>query len=111
MIIDLEKLQTYTVQNMNGGRGSIDAQMFIDADGKIMKSVIKKGCSIGEHIHITSSEINFVLSGNGKATCNGENEPLHLGVCHYCPKGSAHSMENTGEEDLVLYTVVSEKEN
>ena len=24
------------------------------------------------------------------------------GVCHYCPKGSEHSIINTGKEDLML---------
>ena len=28
------------------------------------------------------------------------------GVLHICPKGSEHSIINTGTEDLVLFTIV-----
>ena len=54
-------------------------------------------------------DINYVLSGNGKATCDGEEEILSPGTCHICKKGSEHSIENTGDEDLVLLTVVVER--
>lgn len=29
-----------------------------------------------------------------------------LGCCHVCQKGSGHSIINTGEDDLVMLTVV-----
>ena len=54
-------------------------------------------------------DISYVLSGNGKATCDGEEEILSPGTCHICTKGSEHSIENTGDEDLVLLTVVVER--
>ena len=31
---------------------------------------------------------------------------LRPGVLHICPKGSEHSIINTGTEDLVLFTIV-----
>ena len=34
---------------------------------------------------------------------------LVAGVCHICPKGSEHSIINTGDDDLVLITVVVER--
>lgn len=41
--------------------------------------------------------------------CDGLEEKLTAGVCHVCLKGSEHSIINTGEEDLVLLTVVVEE--
>ena len=61
------------------------------------------------HRHETSDDINYVLSGNGKATCDGEEEILSPGTCHICKKGSEHSIENTGDEDLILLTIVVER--
>ena len=55
------------------------------------------------------SNNNYVLSGNGKATCDGEKEILSPGTCHICKKGSEHSIENTGDEDLILLTIVVER--
>lgn len=56
---------------MNGGTGEISAKMHIDKDGKIIACRIQKGGSIGTHRHTASDDINFVLSGYGKAACDG----------------------------------------
>ena len=61
------------------------------------------------HRHETSDDINYVLSGNGKAVCDGKEEYLRAGMCHICKKGSEHSIMNIGDEDLVLLTVVTER--
>lgn len=53
--------------------------------------------------------MNYVLSGTGKAICDGKEESLAPGTCHICKKGSEHSIVNTVEEDLVLLTVVIER--
>ena len=49
-----------------------------------------------------------ILVGEGKAICDGQEELLSPGMCHICKKGSEHSIENTGDEDLILLTVVVE---
>lgn len=108
MLIDFRELRTATIPNLNGGNGSITASMFMDGNGKIMRSIIPQGASIGHHTHSTSYELNFVISGTGIATCDGAEEILAEGKCHYCPKGSSHSILNTGAMDLILLTVVPE---
>lgn len=82
--------------------------MYIDKSGKIIWSVLPKGSSLGLHIQKTSNDVNFVVSGEGKAIDNGAEETLKAGDVHYCPKGHEHSIINTGSEDLVLFTVVTE---
>ena len=57
----------------------------------------------------TGDDINYVLSGTGKAICDGQEELLSAGTCHICKKGSEHSIANIGDEDLVLLTVVVER--
>lgn len=94
---------------MNTGTGEMTAKMFMDNDGKIIPCKIHKGGSIGVHKHETSDDINYVLSGTGIAVCNGEEELLTAGCCHICKKGSEHSIVNTGDDDLVLLTVVVER--
>ena len=94
---------------MNQGTGMMSAKLFMDQEGKIITSKIHPGGSIGLHKHETSDDINFVLSGEGKAICDGKEELLTPMCCHICKKGSSHSIINTGNEDLVLLTVVVEK--
>ena len=53
--------------------------------------------------------MNYIISGTGKAFCDGVEELLMPGVMHICPQCSEHSIINTGEEDLVMLTIVVKK--
>lgn len=83
--------------------------MFMDEQSKIIPCCIHVGGSIGLHKHTTSDDINYVFSGTGIAICDGEEEFLTAGTCHICKKGSEHTIKNTGNEDLVLLTIVVER--
>ena len=109
MLIDFNKVQAITIQGMNNGTGEMTARMFADKEGKIIPCSIHSGGSIGLHSHKTSDDINYVISGTGKAICDGIEELLTAGCCHICKKGSEHTIINTGNEDLVLITVVVER--
>lgn len=109
MLINFNEQQERKLPGMNGGMGEMSAKMFMDNEGKVISCRIHKGGSIGMHSHPTSDDINFVISGKGKAVCDGIEEQLVPGNCHICKKGSEHSIINTGHEDLVLFTVVAEK--
>ena len=108
MLIDFEKLDKNTLKNFRGGEKEVSAQIFFDGKVKIMKALLIPGSSIGMHTHETSSEIIYVLKGRGKILTPEGEEPLNEGLCHYCPKGESHSLINTGDEDLIVFTVVPE---
>lgn len=108
MIINFNSIEERSVQGMNGGTGTISARMYMGENGKIIPCKIHPGGSIGTHRHDTSDDINYILSGNGTAICDGAEEELMEGVCHICKKGSEHSIINTGTEDLVMLTIVVE---
>ena len=55
------------------------------------------------------TDFDYIINGTGKAFCDGVEEELKPGVMHICPKGSEHSIINTGEEDLVMLTIVVKK--
>ena len=84
------------------------AKMYMDEQGKVIPCSIHTGSSIGLHKHETSDDINYVLSGKGKAICDGQEEYL-CAVLVTSAKRSEHSIINTGNEDLVLLTVVVER--
>ncbi len=109
MKIDFNEIQEQTFPGMNGGTGLMSAKMFLSDKGKIIPTKLHPGGSIGPHVQATSDDINYVLSGTGIAVTDGAEETLEPGVCHVCPKGSEHSIRNTGDEDLVLLTVVVER--
>lgn len=109
MLIDFNHIPEVKVAGMSNGTGEMSAKMYAYMDWKIIPCCIHKGGSIGIHPHTTSDDINYVLSGFGKAVCDGKEEILQAGTCHVCPRGSEHSIENCGEEDLVLLTIVIEE--
>lgn len=86
MLIDFNDIEKATLPGMNGGTGTMTAQMYMGHQGKIIPCSIHPGGSIGMHKHETSDDLNYVLSGNGKAICDGVEESLHPGSCHICKK-------------------------
>lgn len=106
MKIKFDEMEEKHLSAFNGGEGVFKANMFIDDKNKILRGKLEKGSSIGLHRHVPSSEIIFILSGTGKSVCDGVEEILSAGDCHYCPKGSEHCLINIGEEDLRFYAVV-----
>ena len=109
MLLNFNEIKELTVPGMNNGTGMMTAKMYMDEQGKVIPCSIHTGGSIGLNKHETSDDIKYVLSGNGKAICDGQEEILSAGTCHICKKGSEHSIINTGNEDLVLLTVVVER--
>lgn len=95
--------------NFNGGAGVFEADMFTDELNKILKGRLVPGASIGLHCHETSSEIIYVLSGNGKMILDGEESRLKAGDTHYCKKGQSHTFINDTNEDIIFFAVVPQQ--
>lgn len=85
MLINFNDEKEMTFPCMNNGTGMMTAKMFIDNGGKFITCSIHKGDSIGTHRHETSDDINYVLSGEGKAICDGIEETLSAG-CYLSAK-------------------------
>jgi mannose-6-phosphate isomerase-like protein (cupin superfamily) len=51
----------------------------------------------------------YFLSGKGTVTTDGVSETVTAGDCHYCKKGSSHTLVNDGEEELVFFAVVPQQ--
>lgn len=109
MRIDYKQEKKEAFPQFKGGKGVMNANMFFDGRNRILSAQLEPGSSIGLHCHETSSEIMFFTAGEGVAIIDGVEEPVEAGVCHYCPKGSSHTLLNTGEENLCFYAVVPEQ--
>lgn len=109
MIIDFEKIPESVIKNFYGGEGDTVARMFFDGMNRIAYGTLAPGASIGTHTHENGSEIVYVLSGRGRAVCDGGTDELRPGLCHYCPKGHSHGLVNDGAEALVFLSVVPQQ--
>ena len=108
MIIPFDTMPDTVLDRFNGGDGSFVAKMFYDGKCKILRGLLRPGCSIGMHTHAANSEAIYVLSGVGTMLFDDTVETLRPGDCHYCPQGHSHSFRNEGSEDLVFFAVVPE---
>ena len=108
MQINFDALETQVINGMRGGEGEARLKSYSDGENKIMKLELVPGASLGEHTHVGNSETVYVLSGTGTMRCDGADEPLTPGMCHYCAPGHTHRLMNTGTEPLTIFAVVPE---
>ena len=109
MIIDFNEFQEMTMPCMNNGTGMMTVKMYNDENYRIIHTRIKKGGSIGVHTQNSGDDLNYIIGGKGKAICDGVEEELKAGVMHICPKGSQHTIINTGDDELFMLTIVVAK--
>ena len=106
MLIDFNAMEDTVIHGFVGGNGDTIMKKYDDGQNRIMRVILKKGCSIGEHTHTKNMETIYVLSGAAKITYNGEEEIVLAGMSHLCPRGGTHAIEQYGDEDLVMSCVV-----
>ena len=106
MIINFNELKEMTMPGMNNGTGEMTVRMYNNDKYRIIPTVIHAGGSIGLHTQSSGDDMNYILSRTGKAICDGAEEKLSSGIMHICPKGSEHSIINTGVDDLIMLTIV-----
>ena len=107
MKINFDELDLQVLKNFQGGEKELLANMFVDDLNKILRGRVVKGASIGLHTHKTSSEIIFIVNGKAKFITDGVVEIVNQGECHYCKKGSSHTLINENEDDVVFFAVVA----
>ena len=105
-MIDFKHMPDTVLPHFKGGEETFFARFAGDASCKILYGRLPAGATIGLHTHEDTAEIIFFLSGTGKMLLDGEEETIGAGLCHYCPKGSTHSMINEGDEEITFYAVV-----
>lgn len=83
------------------GPGSVEADRFVQ--GYV---VIRPGGSVPMHSH-DNEEVYTILEGSGRITVGDEKQEVSAICSIYLPPGQAHSLVNTGNEDLTMMFVYS----
>ena len=106
MKLCFDQMEETAMPQFKGGEKITYSCFLADGHNRIMRNRLEPGATIGLHTHTGNSEILYILSGSGKAVCDGVEEHLGPGECHYCPEGHAHTLINDGTEDLIFFAVV-----
>ena len=100
-----------------------DCEEFIAGDGCVLKelfhpdktnldlrysfahAVVKPGLTTGLH-SLTTSEVYYILSGEGEMRIDEEKSPVKQGQAIYIPPNAMQQIKNTGTTDLVFICIV-----
>lgn len=109
MDIKLHELPEEIIFRMREGEGNTHKLAFEDDAVRIMILSLEPGASIGRHMHDTTFEIFYGISGKGKVLYEDTEDPMYPGCCHYCPQGRSHSLVNDGTDTLSVFAVVAKR--
>jgi len=73
----------------------------------LAEAVVPVGAATIEHLHKTSEEIYFILSGEGEIIIDGETALVRAGDAVVLLPGRKHKLYNRGDHDLVFLCVCS----
>lgn len=108
-IVDFDTMTEDIQTEFKGGKGDVAFRIFKDDLNKVMRVRMTPHSSVGQHSHVTDSEIIVVLQGSGKIVFDGQELPIREGQVHYCPKGHGHTIINDTDQELHLCCVVPQQ--
>ena len=71
----------------------------------LAEEMLPPGCAVTAHHHREIEEIYYVVSGRGLMTVGDETREVSSGDAVYVPRGSRHTLRNTGSEPIRLILV------
>lgn len=74
-------------------------------DHKVKRIIVAPGGMLSLQRHERRAEHWYGVSGEGRATIEGQNYPLRSGYAVDIPLGAAHRLENLSASDLVIIEV------
>jgi mannose-6-phosphate isomerase-like protein (cupin superfamily) len=72
----------------------------------IAHAVLKSGCSSRPHRLKESSEVCYILEGQGRIHIGGESASIRQGQAVFIPPASWQHVQNTGTDDLKILCIV-----
>ena len=99
-------------QAMRGGPGETRITHYLDKEDFTAKCrlcaklVLPPGSGIGLHDHKDEDEVYIIQQGTGEMDDNGAKIKIEAGDAIVTGKGGAHSITNTGKEDLVVTAII-----
>ena len=70
------------------------------------KVTIEPNCTLGFHEHHGETETYYILSGEGSYNDGEKSYPVKAGDVTFCPDGTGHALDNTGDTDLVFMALI-----
>ncbi|HEX2947413.1 MAG TPA: cupin domain-containing protein [Clostridia bacterium] len=112
MIKNSNEMVSELKHEMRGGKGTVEITHIFKQEELTGKArlcariTINPGCSIGLHEHNAEEEIFYIISGKAIVNDNGAMREAGSGDAILTGNGASHSIENIGQEPLILLAVI-----
>lgn len=71
----------------------------------LAEEVLPAGKSVSRHYHLETEEVYYILQGEGRMTVGSEVKEVAAGDAIFIPRGSTHTLENTGQTPMTILLV------
>ncbi|MCP9494189.1 MAG: cupin domain-containing protein [Pyrinomonadaceae bacterium MAG19_C2-C3] len=71
----------------------------------LAEETLPAGAKVGCHYHIETEEVYYIVRGAGVMRIDDEVRAVGAGDCIFIPRGSVHTLENTGSEAMKILLV------
>lgn len=72
---------------------------------------IQVGDKIDQEVHENTDQLLFFVQGNGEAILDSKSYPFIKGCVIVIPAGTVHTIINSGDNELKLYTIYAPQEH
>ncbi|MEG2858766.1 MAG: cupin domain-containing protein [Clostridia bacterium] len=97
-------------EKMRGGNGTVHLSALVSELTEnvrlFSRLVLAPGASIGYHVHVGETELFYFAQGRGLVSDNGTMVEVQAGDAMSTPNGCGHSVENTGDTNLILIAAI-----
>lgn len=112
MIIKPKDMKVEEVANLRGGDGILTKTYLAPAQPDMHlrflgRFLIRKGCSIGKHVHEGEVEYYIILAGQGVVTEDSGESVVYPGDVIVTGWGESHSIRNECDENLEFIAVIN----
>ena len=110
MIRHRDKMEFAEAENCHDGIGTLHLHTILTGGEGIPATfmhddILDPGVTIGEHLHENSSEIYFVVEGDGIMIVDGKEHPISAGDVSWCSPGHSHGIINSSGKTMRLLVV------
>ncbi len=110
MITRMDDQQKSIREYMRGGKKYVKQSALskeLPAHARLFSTLtLVPGASIGYHIHENETELFYFIEGYGRVQDDTQFYDVSAGDSMATFSGHGHSVENTGEQDLVILAVI-----
>ena len=71
----------------------------------LAEEVLPAGASVGQHHHLETEEIYYILEGSGQMIVGTQIRAVEAGDAVFIPRGHTHTLENTGQTPMTILLV------